>query len=238
MALPLHVRPPGLEPRGLEPTGRKVAIHSDPPATEALLAVAGPEATGPAPNFDGADLSAAGLGERIRGASWWDAEFGGARLRACDLAAASLRSTELSGADLAAANLTGASYGGILLYRARLEEANFQGADLIGGILTEVDAGEANCSDTLLEDADLRGARLRFANFGAVMDGADFSDSEGRNGYATTARAYPECCACCLSFCSASPPSIGWLGASSRARASPWELGRQQSTTCCSAWTR
>lgn len=176
MTLPLHIRPQPFRPKEAHP---KKGAHSDPAATEALLAAARSNGQTSLPSFDGADISVEGLGERVRGAAWWDAEFGGARLRSANLAGASLRGANLSGADLAACDLAGASCGGITLHRARLEEANLQGADLIGGILTEIDAGEANFTDTLLEDASLRGARLRFANFsGAVMDGADFSDAD------------------------------------------------------------
>ena len=190
MALPLHTRPRAPEPMRHKESRQNEVAHSDPVATDALLAVAGSSGQTPSPSFDGADISASGLGGRVQGAAWWDAEFGGVRLRGANLAGASLRRANLSGADLAACDLTGASCGGITLYRARLEEASLAGADLIGGILTEIDAGEANFSDTLLEDASLRGARLRFANFsGAVMDGADFSDADlwGANLAATAA---------------------------------------------------
>ncbi len=151
----------------------------DPGATEALLRFAGQRAETPLPPFDGADVSAAGLGVRVQGAPWWDAALGGIRLGGRDLAGASLRRADLSGADLAGADLSGASCSGLVLRRARLEEANFHGADLIGGVLNGVNAGEADFSDTLLEDANLSGARLRFANFaGAVMDGADLSGAD------------------------------------------------------------
>ena len=156
-----------------------MASPIDADATEVLLRFAHqPDGTRPLA-FDGADVSAAGLGARIAGAPWWDAALGGLRLGGRDLAGASLRRANLSGADLAGANLSGASCGGLILRRGRLEEANFAGADLIGGDLAGVNAGEANFSDTLLEDADLSSARLRFANFaGAVMDGADLSDAD------------------------------------------------------------
>ena len=150
-----------------------------PSATEALLRFAGQPGGEPLPAFDGADVSAAGLGSRIEGAPWWDAALGGVRLGGRDLAGASLRRANFSGADLAGADLNGASCSGLVLRRGRLEEANLRGADLIGSVLTGVNAGEADFSDTLLEDANLSGARLRFANFtGAVMDGADLSGAD------------------------------------------------------------
>ncbi len=151
----------------------------DSSATEALLRFTGQQGGKPLPQFDGADVSAAGLGTRIHGAPWWDAALGGVRLGGRDLAGASLRRANLSGADLAGADLGRASCSGLILHRARLEEASFRGADLIGSVLTGVNAGEADFSDTLLEDANLSGARLRFAKFaGAVMDGADLSGAD------------------------------------------------------------
>ncbi len=151
----------------------------DPGATDALLHFAGQQGGEPLTPFDGADVSAAGLGARIRGASWWDAALGGIRLGGRGLAGASLRRANLSGADLAGADLSGASCSGVILHRGRLEEANFCGADLIGGVLSGVNAGQADFSKALLEDANLSGARLRFANFAnAVMDGADLSGAD------------------------------------------------------------
>ncbi len=156
-----------------------LAASIDPSATEALLRFTGQPGGKPLPAFDGADVSAAGLGSRVEGAPWWDAALGGVRLGGRDLAGASLRRANLSGADLAGADLSGTSCSGLVLRRGRLEEANFRGADLIGSVLTGVNAGEADFSDTLLEDANLSGARLRFANFtGAVMDGADLSGAD------------------------------------------------------------
>ncbi len=153
-----------------------------PAATEALLRLADPQRPSDAQRsmaFDGADLSAAGLGSRVQDAAWWDAKRGGVRLKACRLAGASLRGANLSGADLAGADLSHASCSGIVLRGARLEEANLREADLIGGVLTEVDAGEADFGEALLEDVDLRMARLRFADFtGAIMDGADVSGAD------------------------------------------------------------
>lgn len=135
--------------------------------------------TGQPGSFDGADVSAGGLGDRVHGASWWDAAHGGVRLAGCTLASASLRGADLSGANLAGADLSRASCSGIVLHRARLDEARLHNADLVAGTLSEVDAGEADFSGTMLEDAILTGARLRFANFsGAVMDGADLSGAD------------------------------------------------------------
>jgi len=154
---------------------------SAPAATEALLSLADAPASGPAPAaaFDGADLSAAGLGSRVQGASWWDAKRGGVRLKACRLAEASLRGANLSGVDLAGADLSKASCSGVVMHGARLEEANLRGADLIGGVLTGVDAGEADFTEALLEDVNLKAARLRFADFtDAIMDGADVSGAD------------------------------------------------------------
>ncbi len=148
-------------------------------ATEALLHFIAAQGEAPLPDFDGADVSAAGLGERVSDAPWWHAASGGVRLATRDLAGAKLRRANLSGADLSGADLSEASCSGLVLHRARLEEATFRGADLIGSVLTEVNAGEADFSETLLEDASLSGARLRFANFtGAVMDGADLSGAD------------------------------------------------------------
>lgn len=130
-------------------------------------------------SFDGANLSAAGLGNQVEDAPWWDRQRNGVRLRGCRLAGASLRGADLSGADLAGADLSNSTCSGIILRGARLEEASLNGADLIGGALTEVDAGEADFSDTLLEDANLRSAQLRFADFSnAVMDGVDASGAD------------------------------------------------------------
>ena len=157
------------------------SAEGDPAATAALLRFADPQQRGQQPPtaFDGADLSAAGLGAQVHGAAWWDAKHGGVRLRECCLAGASLRGANLSGADLAGADLSKAECSGIILHGARLEEANLQGADLIGGVLTGMDAGEADFSATLLEDAKLQSARLRFANFtDAVMDGVDASGAD------------------------------------------------------------
>ena len=158
------------------------AAEANPAATEALLRFADPQHGGgdePLPAFDGADLSAAGLGSRVQGAAWWDTKRGGVRLEACRLAGASLRGANLSGADLAGADLSKAACSGITLRDARLEEANLREADLIGGVLTEVDAGEADFGGALLEDVSLRSARLRFADFtGAIMDGADVSGAD------------------------------------------------------------
>ncbi len=153
----------------------------NPAATEALLRRADPQHQpgDPLMAFDGADLSAAGLGSRVQGAAWWDMKRGGVRLKACRLMGASLRGANLSGADLAGADLSNASCSGITMHGARLEEANLRGADLIGGVLTEVDAGEADFGETLLEDVSLQAARLRFADFtGAIMDGADASGAD------------------------------------------------------------
>ncbi len=150
-------------------------------ATDALLLMAGQavQVEGQSGSFDGADVSLAGLGERVHGAPWWDAGRGGVRLAGCSLAGASLRGADLSGADLGGADLSGASCSGIVLHQARLEEAKLREADLIGSTLTDVDAGEADFSESLLEDAVLAGARLRFADFsGAVMDGADLSGAD------------------------------------------------------------
>jgi uncharacterized protein YjbI with pentapeptide repeats len=151
-------------------------------ATEALLRFADPQhqpRDQPSMAFDGADLSAAGLGSRVQGAAWWDTKRGGVRLKACRLAGASLRGANLSGADLAGADLGKASCNGIMMHGAQLEEATLRGADLIGGVLTEVDAGEADFSETLLEDVNLKFARLRFADFtSAIMDGADVSGAD------------------------------------------------------------
>ncbi len=161
------------------------AAESNPAATEALLRFIGQQSGDQqrghdqARAFDGADLSAAGLGNQVQDAPWWNAKRGGARLRACCLAGASLRGANLSGADLAGADLGKASCSGIILRGARLEEANLQGADLIGGALNGVDAGEANFGEALLEDVALKSARLRFANLtDAIMDGADLSGAD------------------------------------------------------------
>jgi len=158
------------------------AAESDPATTEALLRFADPQhqpGDEPLPAFDRADLSAAGLGNRVQGAAWWDAKRGGVRLEACRLAGASLRGANLSGADLAGADLSKAVCSGVTLRGARLEEASLQGADLIGGVLAEVDAGQADFGEALLEDVSLQSARLRFADFtGAIMDGADLSGAD------------------------------------------------------------
>ncbi len=136
-------------------------------------------AGGAVPVLDGVDLSAAGLGEQVRDAPWWDSARGGVRLAGRDLTGARLKGANLSGADLGDAVLSGASGSGVVLSGARLEEARLVGADLIGGVLVGVDAGEADFSDALLEDADLSHARLRFASFeGAVMDGANFAAAD------------------------------------------------------------
>ncbi len=164
--------PPSAEPHA--PDG-----STDPGATQSLLEFTGQQGGASSAVFDGADVSAAGLGARVQGAPWWDATLGGLKLGGRDLAGASLRRADLSGADLAGANLSSASCSGLILRRARLEEANFSGADLIGSVLGGVNAGEADFSKTLLEDANLAGARLRFASFaGAVMDGADLSGAD------------------------------------------------------------
>ncbi len=134
---------------------------------------------GEVPVLDGVDLSAAGLGERVNDAPWWDRVRGGVRLAGRDLSGARLKGTDLTRADLRGTTLSGASGSGVTLSHAWLEEARLVGADLIGGVLTGVDAGEANFSDALLEDADLQHARLRFASFeGAVMDGANFTGAD------------------------------------------------------------
>ena len=158
------------------------ATESDPAATEALLRFADPQhqpVDEPLPTFDGADLSAAGLGSRVQGAAWWDTKRGGVRLAACRLTGASLRGANLSDADLTGADLSKTTCSGITLRGARLEEANLRGADLIGGVLAEVEASEADFGDALLEDVSLKAARLRFADFtGAIMDGADLSGAD------------------------------------------------------------
>ena len=158
------------------------AAEANPAATEALLRFADPQhqpGSQPLPAFDGADLSAAGLGGRVQDAAWWNTKRGGVRLAACRLAGASLRGANLSGADLAGADLSKAACSGITLRGARLEQADLREADLIGGVLTEVDAGEANLGGALLEDVSLQAARLRFADLtGAIMDGADVSGAD------------------------------------------------------------
>ena len=134
---------------------------------------------GAVPVLDGVDLSAAGLGERVNDAAWWDIERGGVRLAQRDFSGASLKRTDFTHADLSGADLSGVSASGIVLRYARLEEARLVGADLIGGVLQGVDAGEADFTDALLEDADLQGARLRFAHFNnAVMDGANLAGAD------------------------------------------------------------
>lgn len=134
---------------------------------------------GAVPLLDGADLSAAGLGERVNDAAWWDIGRGGVRLAQRNFSGASLKRADFSHADLSGADLSGVSGGGITLSHATLEEARLIGADLIGGVLRGVDAGEADFTDALLEDADLAGARLRFAHFGnAVMDGANLAGAD------------------------------------------------------------
>ena len=178
---------PSQELRAGRPPARADDGKAD--ATEALLLMAGQSVPAQPLHaqglhaqpgaFDGADVSAAGLGDRVQCAPWWDVGRGGLRLAECNLAGASLRGADLSGADLGGADLSRASCSGIVLHQARLEEANLRDADLIGGTLTDVDAGEADFSKSLLEDAVLAGARLRFANFsGAVMDGADLSGAD------------------------------------------------------------
>ncbi len=153
---------------------------ADPAATEALIALAACPPGGESRRcYDRADVSAAALGGRGRGAPWWDASAGGLCLAGRSLAGASLRAAQLSRADLTGADLSGAGGSNIVLAGARLEQANLREADLIGADLTEVDAGEADFSSALLEDARLARARLRFARFtGAVMDGADLSGAD------------------------------------------------------------
>ena len=150
-------------------------------ATEALLQLAKQNGSQPGQpgSFDAADVSAAGLGDRVQEAPWWDAAHEGVHLAGCTLASASLRGANLSRANLTGADLSRASCRGIVLHRARLEQARLHDADLVGSTLSEVDAGEADFSGSLLEDAILTDARLRFANFSdAVMDGADLSDAD------------------------------------------------------------
>ncbi len=149
-------------------------------ATDALIGLASEAPGGESRrSYDGADVSAGGLGGRCDGALWWDTAQGGLRLAGRSLEGASLRAANLSRADLTGANLAGAGGSNIVLSGARLEEADLRDADLIGGDLTKVDAGEADFSGALLEDARLTGARLRFARFtGAVMDGADLSGAD------------------------------------------------------------
>ena len=173
---------PASEPRLTALNRLAKAAETNPAATEALLRFADPQHQAgdePLPAFDGADLSAAGLGSRVQDAAWWDAKRGGVRLTARRLTGASLRGANLSGADLAGTDLSKAACSGITLRGARLEEANLREADLIGGVLAEVDAGEANFGEALLEDVNLKAARLRFADFtGAIMDGADASGAD------------------------------------------------------------
>ncbi len=167
------------EPHPLGPPQDIPAGSVDRGATEALLRFIERQDGTPLPSFDGADVSASGLGVHVQGAPWWDATLGGVRLGTRNLAGASLRRANLSGADLSGADLSDASCSGLVLHRVRLEEARLRGADLIGSVLTGVNAGEADFSETLLEDANLSGARLRFANFtDAVMDGADLSSAD------------------------------------------------------------
>ncbi len=134
---------------------------------------------GAVPVLDGMDLSAAGLGERVNDAPWWDGERGGVSLAGRNLNGASLKRADFGRADLSGADLSGISGGGIKLSYAKLEEARLVGADLIGAVLNSVDAGEADFTGALLEDADLGHARLRFAQFGhAVMDGATLAGAD------------------------------------------------------------
>lgn len=150
--------------------------------TEALLAYAGLASTVVEPGekvFDGADVSPAALAQHTTLPESLQDHRGGVNLRERNLVGASLRSAKLCKANLAAADLADAICPGIDLSEARLEGAHLMRTDLVGANLHCVDAGEANFTDALLEDAVLSHARLRFADFSsAILDGADLSHAD------------------------------------------------------------
>ena len=81
-------------------------------------------------------------------------------------------------------NIRGAKFAGAHLRGARLrgvgmQQVDFSGADLVGADLSGSDLSSANLCGAMLEDADLRRCRLRFAHLdGAVLERADLSGAD------------------------------------------------------------
>jgi uncharacterized protein YjbI with pentapeptide repeats len=131
---------------------------------------------------DGGDFRSALLvGAGAVGAEFVGADFSNANLQGCNLESADLSRSVLQGADLRQANLRSAT----------LEEANGARVNMDGATLVETNASGgcsfvegsfvmADGSDSIWEEADLRGAnfsgaQLGMANFeGACLEGAAF----------------------------------------------------------------
>ena len=164
----------------MDPLARQDVGSESNPATTALLTFAGnPDTPGDKLNFDGANVSAAAVGEQCSGHTAWDAKRSGLHLAGRRLAGASLRRANLSGANLAGADLSRVDGGGINLTSASLEGAKLADADLIGSVFIGASGGEADFTRALLEDAKFQSCSLRFTNFTeSVLDGADLSGAD------------------------------------------------------------
>ena len=81
-------------------------------------------------------------------------------------------------------NIRGSKFAGARLRGARLhgvgmEEVDFSGADLVGADLSGSDLSSANLSGAMLEDADFRGCRMRFAQLdAAILERADLRGAD------------------------------------------------------------